>query len=59
MTATTKFENRFLNELQTIGRKPYRALARTVRAKIRQAALDTQCSFRDGGHKPILAIEAM
>ena len=32
--------------------KPYRALARTVRAKIRQAALDTKGSFRDGDAIP-------
>jgi hypothetical protein len=48
MTATTRFQNRFLNESQTIRKKPYRVLARTVRAKNRQQALDTQGSFRDG-----------
>ena len=50
MTATTTFQNRFLNESQTkvIEKKPYRASARTVREKIRQAALDTKGSFRDG-----------
>lgn len=48
MTATTELKTRFLNESQTIETKPYRALARTVRAKNRQAALDTKSSFRDG-----------
>ena len=48
MTATIKFQNRFLSQTRTTRKKPYRALARTVRAKNRQATLDTKSSFREG-----------
>ena len=48
MTATTKFQNRFFDRTKMIVKKPYRAWARTVRAKIRQEPLDTKSSFRDG-----------
>ena len=38
MTATTKLQNRFLDN-QTTEKKPYRALARTVRKKIARRPL--------------------
>jgi hypothetical protein len=48
MTATTKFQNRFLNQTKTIRKKPFQAWVWTVRAENRQETLDTKNSFRDG-----------
>ena len=60
MTATTKFQNRLLNQTKTLRKKPYRAWAWRVPAgKIRQETLDTEGSFRGqnlnmGGNVPIV-----
>jgi hypothetical protein len=48
MTATTKFQNRFLDK-RILRKKPYAAWMWTVRAKNRQEAIDTKTSFRDVG----------